>query len=130
MLLLKKFLNYTDDSRSCVAIEKLMMALVRDVTTAVLDGYNTALSLVFGTLFRVGYLVLTMVYIQTLSGSRVDYAPIAAIFLLPLALLVFLYLRQKTLFELREKQFEAESLSIHHVIKVCCRPFSELIGCI
>jgi len=116
MLLLKKFLNYTDDSRSGVGLEKLMMTLVRDVTIAVSDGYSVALDLVFGTLVRIGYLVLTVIYIQAESGASVDVRPIVAIFAMPFVLAVFLYLRQHELFRLRARQFEAESAATHHVI--------------
>ena len=39
ILLVKKFLNYTEDGRNQVAIEQLVMTIVRDVTASVCDGY-------------------------------------------------------------------------------------------
>jgi len=115
--LLKKFLNYTDDSRSQVAIESLVMAMVRDVNSAVVDGYICAIDLVFGSMMKVVYLVGTMIFLGTASGNGINLPPLIAAAMLPILSIVFLKFRQRLTFELLEKQFKAENASVNHVIK-------------
>ena len=112
-----RFLNYTDDSRSQVSIEELIMALVRDVSAAVSDGYQAALMLVFGVFFKVLYLLATMVAIELLKGGDITPSPIIAVMSLPFFIALFLRHRQKKSFTLREMQFETENLCINHVLK-------------
>jgi ABC-type multidrug transport system fused ATPase/permease subunit len=123
LLLPIQFLNYTDDSRNKVAIEALVMALIRDVTAAVSDGFVTAIDLIFGTLFKIVYMVTAMIYLHAISDSGMDPKSIVAVFLLPIFIGVFICARQKEVFLLRENQFAVENAGIGHVIK-CVLNFS------
>lgn len=53
----QKFLNYRDDSRAVVAIEKLIMAMTRDVTTAISEVYMVGIALVFGSISKIIFLI-------------------------------------------------------------------------
>lgn len=57
--LLRRYLNYTNDSRSKVAIEKLVLAMTRDVVDVVSEAYITILDLVFGRMIRMILLIST-----------------------------------------------------------------------
>jgi hypothetical protein len=52
VILLKKFLNYTDESRNKVPVGQLVMSMVRDVTNSVVDGYLVTIDMLFGTFPR------------------------------------------------------------------------------
>jgi len=93
------------------------MALVRDVSAAVSDGYQAALTLVFGVFFKIVYLLATMVAIELLKGSDITPSPIIAVMSMPFFIAMFLRRRQKKSFTLREMQFETENLCINHVLK-------------
>ena len=116
-LLLKKFLNYTDNSRSQVAIESLVMAMVRDVNTAVGEGYLCAIDLVFGSMMKIMYLIGAMLFLQSQSDSGINLPPLIAVSVLPFLSVAYLKIRQRKTFELRGKQFKAENSSVNHVIK-------------
>lgn len=118
MLFKIRFLNYTDDSRSKVDLEELIMALVRDVSSAVSDGYIAAVNMVFGALFKVVYLICTLVALQLMQGSEINALPLIAVSILPICIVIFLRMRQKTSFALRQNQFLKENDNIKHVLKV------------
>ena len=119
-LLLKKFLNYNGQSRSVVAIEKVVMAMVRDVVDAVSEAYIVAIDLVFGSIVKVFLLIGAMLYLQASSASleaKLILPPILAILALPIFIVVFLKVRASKGFELRQSQFDAENSLVDHVIK-------------
>ena len=116
VLLLKKFLNYTDNSRNQVAIEQLLMAMVRDVTAAWADGYVAFIDLVFGALLKIVYLILSMIYLQTKDGGEINLLPLLLIFSMPIFISIFLGARQKLTFELKSKFFVADDKAIGHAI--------------
>ena len=116
-LLLKKYLNYTDNSRNLVAIEQLLMAMVRDVTAATTDGYIASVDLVFGALLKVVYLILSMIYLQTKDGGELNMLPLILIFTMPIFIAMFLVYRQELTFALKDKFFKADDKAIGHAIK-------------
>jgi ABC-type multidrug transport system fused ATPase/permease subunit len=121
LLLLKKFLNYTDDSRCHVEIETLLMAMVRDVSECVSEGYLAALDLFFGSGIKIGMLVLAMLILQVISTGtmvlEVETAlPLIVVCCLPVPIFVFLTLRQANYFKLRDEVFKNENKGIDHVI--------------
>ena len=99
-LLLKKFLNYNEDSRSKVPIEQLVMSMVRDVVDATVEGYVVVLDLFSGALLKILYLILAMVYLQTRSGNGINVVPLLAVLVLPILIMAFLLNRQEQVFEL------------------------------
>lgn len=116
-LLLKKFLNYNEDSRSKVPIEQLVMSMVRDVVDATVEGYVVVLDLFSGALLKILYLILAMVYLQTRSGNGINVVPLLAVLVLPILIMAFLLNRQEQVFELRSKEFVTENNAISYVIK-------------
>ena len=116
-LLLKKFLNYNDASRSKVPIEHLVMSMVRDVRDATTEGYLVSLDLFSGAVLKIVYLILAMVYLQTSSGKGVNVLPLMAVLALPVLILIFLAHRQEPTFELRSRQFKTENAAIGETIK-------------
>jgi len=116
VLLLKKFLNYTDASRGEVATEQLLMGMVRDVSDSVVHGYIDVVNLVFGTLLRIVYLIMAMVFIAFTSPTGIKIEPIIAILSIPAFILIFLKFRQKKMFTLRQDQFDVENAGVKHVI--------------
>jgi len=93
------------------------MGLVRDVSTAVSDGYIATAQMVFGALFKVFYLMCTLIALQVMKGSGINFMPLVAVSFLPIAIVIFLQARQKTSFSLRQNQFLKEDSSIQHVLK-------------
>ena len=116
VLLLKKFLNYAATSRSQIQTEQLLMGMVRDVSSSVVDGYVAALNLVFGTIFKIGYLVTATIYIGMTAPTGLKMVPIIAVLTLPLFIGVFLWARRGEIFRLRENQFATENESLKYVI--------------
>ena len=120
VLLLKKFLNYTEASRCDVQIEQLLMALVRDVSCCVSEAYIAALDLVFGSIGKILMLVMAMIFLQVYTGTFElavkPLLPLIAVFCLPFPIILFLALRQRGCFDLRTEQFLQESNCINHVI--------------
>ena len=116
-LLLKKFLNYNEDSRSKVPIEQLVMSMVRDVVDATVEGYVVVLDLFSGALLKILYLISAMVYLQTRSGDGINVVPLLAVLVLPIFIMAFLLYRQEQVFELRSKEFVTENNAISYVIK-------------
>ena len=113
----RKFLNYTEASRSQVRVEKLVMAMTRDVETSVHEAYLACIELIFGQGSRIVYLLGFMVYLQTATGSGVDVLPLLMVLSLPLVIVVFLSMRQAASFGLRQKCFDRESDCLTHVLK-------------
>ena len=119
-LLLKKFLNYRDDSRAQVAIEKLIMALTRDVTTAVSEVYVVGIALVFGSISKVVLLIMFVLFINANTEEGIEGAGTSMIRVMIMPVLILIWLvkfRQVHGFFLRQKQFQAEESMINHVIK-------------
>ena len=78
------------------------MTLVRDVSAAVSDGYQAAITLVFGVSFKIVYLLSTMVAIELLKGGDIIPSPLIAVMSLPFFIVMFLRRRQKKSFKLRD----------------------------
>jgi ABC-type multidrug transport system fused ATPase/permease subunit len=116
-LLLKKFLNYTDGSRNEVAIETLLMAMIRDVTEATGDGYVAFVDLFTAALMKVVYLILAMIYLQTKDGGEINLVPLLLILSMPVFIGAFLIYRQEITFSLKAKFFKADNATIGHAIK-------------
>ena len=119
-LLLKKFLNYTDESRNDVNIEQLLMALIRDVSACVSEAYIAAIDLAFGAIMKIAWLIAAMISLQVYTGtfelSIKPLLPLIAVLCLPLPIGIFLAARQKKCFSLRAAQFAKENHCINHVI--------------
>ena len=121
LMLLKKFLNYTDDSRSRVQIQALLMANVRDVSVTVSSGYLAVLDLISGSIAKIGMLVCAMLILQVLSTGTMELElepllPLIVVCCLPVPILIFLALRQRGIFGLQDAAFRAENASIDLVI--------------
>ena len=98
-------------------MDELIMALVRDVSSAVSDGYIATVNMIFGALFKVFYLICTLIALQIMKGSDINVLPLVAVSFLPAAIVIFLRTRQKSSFTLRQNQFLTEDSSIQHVLK-------------
>ena len=116
VLLLRKFLNYTDEARDRVATETLLLAMTRDVTDSVSKGFIEAVNLV-GTLSRVVLLISAMIFLEVSSGGGVNFGTLGAVLALPLLITLFLAYRQKKLFALRAIQKDAENMEVNDVLK-------------
>ena len=173
LLLLKKFLNYTVESRDRVYIEQLLskvtptkcpttpkfdqstsisilannstrpslhslyllpaampaqlpnaqptVALVRDVSVTVTDGYLAALGLAFGSAVKIGYLVVAMLALQVLSTGTMalelqPLLPLVVVCCLPVPVCAFLALRQRRTFALQDAACRAENAGVDSVI--------------
>jgi len=106
---------------------QLLMGMVRDVSDSVVHGYIDVVNLVFGTLLRIVYLIMAMVFIAATSPTGIKIEPIIAILSIPAFILIFLKFRQKKMFTLRQDQFDVENAGVKHVIstvinyQVCAR---------
>ena len=119
-MLAQKFLNYREDSRAQVAIEKLIMAMTRDVGTAISEVYMVGTALVFGCLFKIVALIGFVLFINANTDEGITGAqePMIKVMIMPVLILIWLLkLRQKPGFKLRQAQFEKEESMINHVIK-------------
>ncbi|OLP98114.1 DNA polymerase alpha catalytic subunit [Symbiodinium microadriaticum] len=85
--LLRKFLNYNEDSRDSVSTSDLAMAITRDVPELVEHGFMGIFELVenLGLVIVLGILMLAQSQLSALT-------PIC-FFLIPLAMLIFIYIR-------------------------------------
>uniref|UniRef100_A0A7S2FH94 ABC transporter domain-containing protein n=2 Tax=Octactis speculum TaxID=3111310 RepID=A0A7S2FH94_9STRA len=123
ILLLKMFLNYDEASRSKVAVEKVVMAMVRDVVDAVSEAYIVSIDLVFGSIVKLVLLITSMLVLQSISSSDGSIEPsnvvppISAILCLPVFIFAFLKVRASKGFDLRQHQFDAENNLVDHVIR-------------
>jgi hypothetical protein len=103
-----------DKSRSEVAVEEVVMAMVRDVVDAVSEAYVVAIDLVCGSLVKLVLLIAAMIALQAnVFQSEIEASnvvpPIVAILVLPVFIVVFLKVRAHKGFDLRQTQFDAEN---------------------
>ena len=118
--LLRRYLNYTHDSRSEVTVERLVLAMTRDVVDVVSEAHITHVNLVYGALIRMVLLIGTMVYLSTKSGSLTWY-PVLAVSAMPFVKMLFIKIIESTGASIRHAQFLSESDMINHAIQVVLR---------
>ena len=106
-----------------MAVEKVVMAMVRDVVDAVSEAYIVSIDLVFGSFVKLLLLILAM---MTMQAGVVNWAtiepiivvpPIVAILLLLILCLIFVKIRAEKGFDLRQKQFDAENGIVEFTIR-------------
>jgi hypothetical protein len=113
-----QFLFYNDSSRSQVALEKLIMAMTRDVSNTVSEVYVTSIELASGPPVKVFFLMLYLVaFVNAKSPLRQTRLAVYYVALQPLLIFAFLAHRKEKGFRLREAQFRAESRMVESVIQ-------------
>lgn len=92
--LIRKFLNYTEESRSSLTRSDLVMACTRDVENLTSFGYGGMLILVklLGQLF---FILLFQVVVPLAFEKDLDYIPFVVFFLFPLLQIAFLLHRNE-----------------------------------
>ena len=108
VLLLKQFLNFTEDGRNQVSIENLVMTIVRDITAAVQEGYSVAIDLIFGSCVQLLLLFAAIIVIQS-GSSGVSIPSVVSIVVYPMVIVAYLFARIEGCFELRQTYFKREN---------------------
>ena len=117
-MLLRKFLNYNNESRSKIAIPDVVMAMSRDVMDVVNNGYVALI----GVFCNFCYLFYLLVFIIWVTTDFTDFQPLSFI---PLFIscfmcgmtVMFLKCREEGQRERRKTEFEAENMMTSAVLK-------------
>lgn len=116
-LLLKKFVTYEESTRSSISTEEVIMTLVRDIVCSIQQGYVATVDLVFGRFVKIFLFVVSIVYLNVLGNEGFMWQPVLAVCSLPIFIPIYLMMRQRKLFKLRQKHFQHENGCFQHVLK-------------
>lgn len=108
--LVRKFLNYDESARSQLGPSDLIMAITRDTTSLVHDGYMQLFPLVQ----NLGRLVL-MVILQLLLGATYAVIPV---FVYPIILISFLLKRNKLTSVVSQQSDDAQNELVNYVTQI------------
>jgi len=111
-LLLKKFLTYEESTRSNISTEEVIMALVRDVVCSVKLGYVATIDMVFGRGVKIVMLLASVLFLNSSDGFM--WQTVLAACFLPVLIPVYLMMRQRKLFKLRQLHFNQENGKMHY----------------
>lgn len=109
MMLLRKYFNYTDKSRTAVRMPDIVLAMTRDVQDVVHNGYVTALTVVL-SLCRLVMLLAFLFFITK------EATPLLVATVLCLAILGIGKGRQDAQLARKRDEFESQNLVIDHVL--------------
>mmetsp|Transcript_87441 Transcript_87441/g.248359 ORF Transcript_87441/g.248359 Transcript_87441/m.248359 type:complete len:897 (+) Transcript_87441:224-2914(+) len=113
VLLMRKFFNYTEESRAKVQVETLVMGMTRDVGDIVTNAYVASIGL-FGSVTEIAMLVLWMLSFNT--GKTASYPILLVVLIFPVLTVMYIRKRQHQTNEKRREVFKKENTLINHVI--------------